>query len=166
MQHAFELSGSQWLRLTLQRGHISVTLGYFKLVIDSLDAAHKAGRSQHLRQFVSENLTSQSYHAFFCRDIKGAKMRGNSPQTRSHSIYKQVVGNFVVLKDRFRFGNDTISAVLEIAAHLFRFLTHFITCGFYFVANQRPAALASIRIEDVHQGSAQTGSAYQRNSPI
>jgi len=39
IRHAFELSGSQWLWLTLQRGHISRTLVYFQLVIDFLHAA-------------------------------------------------------------------------------------------------------------------------------
>src|SRR2546421_11072781 len=136
------------------------------MVIDSPDAAHKPGRSQHLRQFVSENLTSQSYHSFFCRYIKGAHMRGNSSQTRSYAIDQDVVGNFVVLKDRFRFGDDTVGAILKIATHLFCFVADFITGSFYFVANQRPAALASVRIEDVHQGSAQTDSANKRNTLI
>ena len=39
IRHAVELSGSQWLWLTLQRGHTSRTLVYFQLVIDFLHAA-------------------------------------------------------------------------------------------------------------------------------
>src|SRR2546423_819200 len=86
VQQAVDLAGRQWLRMTLERGHTSRTLVYFKLVIDVIHASYKTGGPKHFRQFVGEYLASQRYHAVFCRDVKGSDMHRNSSQTRAHAI--------------------------------------------------------------------------------